>query len=745
MANHVKRSATLALFLGTMLLPGIATGQTDVEVGPYVQFSGPHSAVVRWDTATACDSIVEYGTSDSLGLRVSDASLTTTHEIALTNLQSRTKYFYRVGYTDGPTETFTEIYWPQSYQSGRECGFDNGINYARKDCSSTLSPYPVDSLTTLYEDAADRIVAQTGITKGYCLVYGCREGRLAFEIAKRTDLIVVGVDTDPTKIDNAAQKLMQADVYGARVTVRQVDSLDSLPFTKYFANLIVSDYMISDGQCVGTAEEMFRMLRPSGGIAYLGQSDNCPSELTSSELTTWLNIHFSPGDYTITDDTNGVWGKVTRDPVVDCGWWSHQYGGAHNNGGSNDGLEGAQSTSEMDLQWIGMPGPDSGIDRNPRMPPPICNNGRLFHQGMNRLMAIDSYNGAILWSLEIPLLRRVNLPRDAGNTCSDDNYVYVAIDDDCWRLDGDTGIRSLTYKLGETGRDWGIVFRDGDNLYGSSMINGASYTEYYGTASWYAGNYGKVCSKYIFANNAATNTRLWEYPTNETGAIINTTVAIGGGRVYLVESRNSTAQNYASGRMNFSELWQDQYLVALNPSNGNIIWERPIDTLDGTAVFYLLYDPVNDIVVIQSSNSDHYLYAYDAANNGNPLWSKDVDNPPVGHTPELMRAVMSEGVVFLAPKGFNVTDGSEAYSSGVPAGECGTPSAAKNVILYRPHSDIWMWNKNSTSKSYWGGIRPGCWLNVIASGGMVLAPEGGGGCSCNGWFYTSVAFTKSEN
>ena len=71
-------------------------------------------------------------------------------------------------------------------------------------------------------------------------------------------------------------------------------------------------------------------------------------------------------------------------------------------------------TDGLEVQWLGRPGADFGIDRNPRMPAPLAVNGRLFHQGMNRIIALDSYNGAVLWSLEIPALRRVNMPRDAG-------------------------------------------------------------------------------------------------------------------------------------------------------------------------------------------------------------------------------------------------------------------------------------------------------------------------------------------
>ena len=36
----------LIILISDLLVPGIACGE--VEVGPYVQFTGPYTAVVRW-------------------------------------------------------------------------------------------------------------------------------------------------------------------------------------------------------------------------------------------------------------------------------------------------------------------------------------------------------------------------------------------------------------------------------------------------------------------------------------------------------------------------------------------------------------------------------------------------------------------------------------------------------------------------------------------------------------------------
>ena len=476
MADKINR-LVLVMLIGSVLWPGIVLGA--VEVGPYVQFTGPHTAVVRWDTDAPRNSVVDFGTSPgALDTRVEDAVLKTVHEITLSGVHLKDKYFYRVGHTDG-SDWFTGEFW-----------FDNNINYTRVDVSRAITPYATDSLTVVYEQAADRIIAQTGIAKGICLVYGCGEGRLAFELAKRSDMMIIGVDTDSVKIDTATEKLMEAGVYGARVTVRKVASLDSLPFTKYMANLIVSDNMISMGRCNGSAAEMFRVLRPSGGVAFLGQPDGCRKVLKPKTLKRWLGGL----TYTAANDGKGVWSKIVRGELAGTGWWSHAHGGPGGAGNSNDTLQGGKDTSDFDLQWISWPGADSKVDRQVRGHSPVTKNGRMAYQGFNRIITLDTYNGSILWSLEIPGLNRFNIPRDSGWMCIDDESVYVAVDDDCWQLNANDGKRAVTHKLNDAGFDWGCVFRYNDKLYGSAVIENSFYTGWWTGAYWYEGHDSKICS-----------------------------------------------------------------------------------------------------------------------------------------------------------------------------------------------------------------------------------------------------------
>jgi hypothetical protein len=75
-------------------------GSTSVTRGPYLQLGTPNSTVVRWRTNVATNSRVSIGTTQgNLTTSIDDASLTTEHEVVVSNLSPATKYFYSVGST----------------------------------------------------------------------------------------------------------------------------------------------------------------------------------------------------------------------------------------------------------------------------------------------------------------------------------------------------------------------------------------------------------------------------------------------------------------------------------------------------------------------------------------------------------------------------------------------------------------------------------------------------------------------
>ena len=70
-----------------------------VTRGAYLQKLNSNSITIRWRTDIACSSKVQYGTSVAYGNQVSNAALTTEHEVTLTGLTPATKYFYAIGTT----------------------------------------------------------------------------------------------------------------------------------------------------------------------------------------------------------------------------------------------------------------------------------------------------------------------------------------------------------------------------------------------------------------------------------------------------------------------------------------------------------------------------------------------------------------------------------------------------------------------------------------------------------------------
>ena len=299
------------------------------------------------------------------------------------------------------------------------------------------NPYPNDALTETYRNAARRILAKSGSKKGYCLVLDCGQGRLAYELAQRTQLQIVGLEKDPAKLKMARESLEAAGLLGSRVVVEPWD-VEVLP--DYFANLLVSDGMLVSGQLSVTREAGYRVLRPFGGVAYLSRHEQ-------GELS---------------------WRKYVRGPLEGAGSWTQQYCNPQNTACSGDELV----DGPLGILWFGEPGPQGMVERHGNAQSPLSMNGRLFVQGEELIMAVDAFNGTLLWKKQIPGAVRVHVKGDSGNLAVIDDGLYVAAHDKCYRLDPSTGRTMRVYEMppssDPSARRWGYVSVIGNILYGST-------------------------------------------------------------------------------------------------------------------------------------------------------------------------------------------------------------------------------------------------------------------------------------
>ncbi|MBN2311346.1 MAG: PQQ-binding-like beta-propeller repeat protein [Candidatus Hydrogenedentes bacterium] len=708
-------------------------------VGPYLRFTAPDSAEVRWRTDKPMASVLEYEVA-GVPRRREDAERTTTHRVVLEGLRRNAMHEYRLVFSDGGQELRSQPY---------EC--DTTFNYCLQPVPADgPAPYPEDALAPLYRAAADYAAAQTPARRGYCLVLGCNQGRLAYELAKRTEFHIIGVDTDRDAVAAARDALRSARAYGYRINLYHVESLEDLPLPSCFANLIVSDRMLVEDGFAGAPAEVARVLRPLGGRVVLGRPGGAPKPLADDALAPWLAG--PQPQWAESRDGGGHWITGERPPVEGAGEWTHQYGRADNSARSGETLGGATHIDDLDVQWLGRPGARAMMARNARLPAPLYADGRLFIQGLNRIIAVDAYNGAILWSIEVPDLNRVNMPRDCGNCCTDGEFLYAAVGEDCWRIEAATGLLDHVFSVDErplrtrkVDYQWGYVARVAGLLFGSTVRQNTVFKDFWGKANWYDGREGtgtyKVCSDQLFAMDPARGDVVWKY---KKGAIINPTIAIAEAsgslpaRVYFVECRNEAVLESSKRRLGRDELWQDQHLVALDAATGDRLWEQPIDTVDGTVVFYLIH--ANDTVLIASSQEKYHLYAYDEA-TGALRWENGHDWVKDNHGGHMQHPAVVGNSVFLEPCGYNLATGERLTEGMGRHGGCATYAATEHALIYRGGGGkISLWDVASEEVTGWQRLRPGCWLTTVAGGGMVLSPEAGGGCSCGVWMETSLAF-----
>jgi len=621
--------------------------------------------------------------------------------------------------------------------------YRSGVNENAKIITSKTgtNPYPRDALTERYSEAAKLILERTGITKGYCLVLGCGRGRLAYELARRSDLKIIGVDKNPRNVAFARDAIYKAGLCG-RVVIHRKD-YESLPYTKYFANLIVSDETFQTGKLPHAPGEAFRVLRPDGGAFALVLP---AGKLGPEQLKKWGRPSFIDWKTENSGDIVLAW---TKRPALDgAGEWTHTYAEPGNTACSGDKIV----KGKMAVQWFGRPGPRRMIDRHHRNVPPLFKDGRLFAPGDCIIYAIDAYNGTIEWQVEVPNSRRLGTFLDSGSMAVDEKCLYVVAEDKCYGFDVRTGRRRTTYEMPQLiesePRDWGYIAYSGDLFFGSGRRKGASYTETsYKTddSLWYR-NMKVVTSDYLFATDKRDGRLLWKY---HAGLILNTTITIGDGRMYFLETDSPKAMADTLGRMPAKTLFDggNQYMVALDTQTGQVIFKKKIDITNFKEPVYLNY--ADGMLLLSGSRlfADRVYYHYCAydARSCEVRWQADhgTDLATDGAHGEYNRhPTIIADTVYAWPYAYNLKTGEriEGWEFNRRGHGCGGVSASAQCLFWRG-GNPWMYDlgPDGGPQRLTAATRPGCWINMIPAGGLVLIPENSSGCTCGFALQTSLA------
>jgi len=343
---------------------------------------------------------------------------------------------------------------------------------------------------------------------------------------------------------------------------------------------------------------------------------------------------------------------------------------------------------------------------------------------------------------------------------ADDNRLYVAADADCIVLDGSSGeevARQNVTRCTPHGEHWGFVTLAGDILVGTGTRAQAEFSmkrkEDY-AAIWH-NNQPVATSLSVFGADRRSLDPLWRYQPPD-GVIVNPSLTVLGDRVCFIESGDPGTKQHPTGRIPIPELWQGgtPHVTALDARSGKLLWRVPIE-LASTFVNAVYMQGAGDFLVLTGTRVaevkgrsliQYRLIGLDA-NTGEVLWQND--NTPSqaekirgGHGEQTQHPAIVRGVVY-GPGFARWLKTGEPYTGWIwkKSPQCAPLSASLNCAFSRQggHPTVADF-KTGKSRPLTYVTRPGCYLNILPAGGIVLIPEASSGCTCGYSIQASLAF-----
>jgi len=562
--------------------------------------------------------------------------------------------------------------------------------------------------------AAREILKAADLSEGYCVDLGCGDGALAYALAKISQLHIIAIDEDSRRVAVARRKLSEAGLYGTRVTVLQRDpSATDLP--SRFANLVVSGRSVTEGRRAAPEQEIRRLLHPYGGVALIGK----------------------PG---------GLRRTVGR-PPAGAGEWTHQYADAGNTLCSADNL----ARGPLKMQWF----TDFGIQmpsRHGRGPAPLCKDGIMIVEAVDGLLGVDACSGHRLWYYGMEgILKPYDQEQLLGtagtgsNICLAGDSVFVRQDGRCLRISIKTGKLIREYSMPDKDGVWGFVACDGGILYGTSADRTHVVRQLFRDVS----NMEDLLtqSRSLFALDIETGKTRWVY--NAQASIRHNAIAIGNGRVFLID-KSKQIVDLPPADANDANVPVEQFetarLMCLDAGTGNVLWEQSEDIYGTTLaassehnVLLMSYQYSQRSYQLPSEKGDR-LTGF-RTTDGKRLWDT--------HERYISRPIINGSTIYTQPHAFDLLTGARKADFELvdrQPGGCGPMTGSTHLLLYRSgtlgYTDL---SSDTPATQNYGPVRPGCWINAIVAGGLVLMPDATDRCTCSYLMKASVALAPPDD
>ena len=603
-----------------------------------------------------------------------------------------------------------------------------------------------EDATSHFKELANSLLEARTESAGYCLMLGARNPDLAMAVADMPYPTLIIAEPDAEQVASMRRTLRDREYYGAAAVVHQV-SPEKLPYPPYFANgVIVDPDVVTD--IAAAARQVLRVLHPQGGTAWIGGFESPDAQAAVA----WTEAMRRDGfEVCVRTALGQSWVHVTRGPLPGAGEWTHGLADPGNTACSMD----QRVHGPVRIQWYGPPGPRLMADRHHRAVPPLVKDGRMFVPGENMVTAVDAYNGSILWLRPISNSLRLGAFLDCSNMVVDATNLFVVAEDTCHVLGlggGEEHAIPLPQLIPDQPHHWGYVARVDAQLIGSARKPDAAYDRQSRAddeALWYD-NMAMVTSDYLFALAPTGGQPHWIY---RSGVVINTTITIGGGRVYFLESHSPQALENKLGRMPMRTFLDGpNYLVALDLQTGETVWKRPFSLENCRHIIYLNY--AQEKLVVSGNNYVNrtlwYFFHGLDAKTGDDVWTASHDSgyaPQGDHGEQNRHPTIVGDTVYTFPLAYNLHTGRqlEGWKFDRIGHGCGNLSASASCLFWRG-GNPWQWDLNNDAAPNRINTvnRPGCFINMIPAGGLLLIPEASSGCTCGFALQTSLAYVPES-
>ncbi len=615
-------------------------------------------------------------------------------------------------------------------------------------------PLP-DNLTEM----ASGILRHSGVGSGYAIVMGTQQGDLPLALARRSELKIYCVEADPEKAERARERLSEVGLYGHRVVVHSWPD-DQIPYANYFADLMVSETAIDDDGNWASLPSITRHLKPLGGticVAVSAADENQDPQHWQNRLQS-LDI----ADQSRQELREG-YAVLIRGALPGAGNWSHQYGNPDNTAVSRE----MRVAGDLGVLWYGDPGPDQMVNRHDGAVGPLAIDGRLIVQGEWSIMAYDAYNGRHLWTVDNPEAIRTGVfqNQNPGNIAAASQGVFHFWGDQCYQLDLETGQQLATHLLPKDARggehQWGYLAIHEGILFGTATKRTEIESK-----KRRRGRATEDATDSIFAIDLASGQHLWSY---QGSSISHHTIAIGDGKVCFIDSSITSeqraerlrqskeglaeltgeAKQQAERRLKAADL---RMAIALHASNGNKLWEQPVDVTDcseigigGGKLTMLLAD--GKLVLCGANANGHYWKQFIegefkqrrivvlSAEDGYQQWARDANylHRPIVIGKQLLAEPWKydldtgEQITRMHP----ITGQTEPWTMMRTGHHCGMVTGCDSgMLLFRSGFTAFADLNQDDGIRHFSGHRLGCWINAIAANGLVMIPEAAAGCVC---------------